>query len=256
MHRAFYKPLGYPGDYELMRDFYATPFTGATLFAKSMSLAILLSRPVHAVRTRKDAIKEQLGALLDARELGQNGGAPIRVLSIAAGPAQEVYELLRDRKSLPCPLEIVLFDQDEGALSYAYGRLKGLVDSKWPEDVRIIYLHDSIKRLLKDPTIFSAFGQFDVVFCCGLFDYLALRTSVALCRNLFENVKVGGALYIGNMAPENSNRWFMELHLDWFLLYRTRAELLDMARLGAPAARIQILEEATGLNPFVLLRKI
>ncbi|HZU82247.1 MAG TPA: class I SAM-dependent methyltransferase, partial [Polyangiaceae bacterium] len=189
---------------------------------------------------------------LDARP----GREPLRVLSIAAGPAQEVYELLRDRKSLPCPLEVVLFDQDEGALSYAYGRLKGLVDSKWPEGVRIVYLHDSIKRLLKDPGIFAPFGRFDVVFCCGLFDYLALRTAVVLCRSLFQNLEEGGSLYVGNMVPDNPNRWFMELHLDWFLLYRTRAELLDMARLAVPDARIDIVEEATGLNPFVSLGKI
>jgi extracellular factor (EF) 3-hydroxypalmitic acid methyl ester biosynthesis protein len=251
MHRAFYKPLGYPGDYELMKDFYEVPFSGPTLFAKSMGLAILLTRPVHAVRTRKDAVKRQLAELIDRR----SGRDPLRVLSIAAGPAQEVYEFLRDRTSLPCPLEIVLFDQDDGALSYAYSRLRGLVDSKWPNGVRIIYLHDSIKRLLKDPTIFSSFGHFDVIFCCGLFDYLALRTAVMLCRNLFQNLQDGGTLYIGNMVPTNPNRWFMELHLDWFLLYRSRSELMDLARLAAPNSRIDILEEATGFNPFVSLGK-
>jgi extracellular factor (EF) 3-hydroxypalmitic acid methyl ester biosynthesis protein len=138
MHRAFHKPLGYPGDYELMKEFYEIPFSGPTLFAKAMALAILQSGPVEAVRTRKDLMKRQLAEHLDARPADK----PLRVLSIAAGPAQEVYELLSTRETLPCPLEIVLFDQDEGALSYAYGRLKGLVDSKWTHTqnrVRIIY---------------------------------------------------------------------------------------------------------------------
>ncbi|HZU83296.1 MAG TPA: PilZ domain-containing protein, partial [Polyangiaceae bacterium] len=60
MRRALHKPLGYPGDFELMRDFYEVPFSGPTLFAKSMSLAILLTRSVGAVRARKDAVKRQL----------------------------------------------------------------------------------------------------------------------------------------------------------------------------------------------------
>jgi extracellular factor (EF) 3-hydroxypalmitic acid methyl ester biosynthesis protein len=252
MHRALYKPLGYPGDYEIMKDMYETPFSGPTLFAKSMSLAVLSTRAVDALRARKDLVKGELDGLLDAEPKGR----PLRVLSIAAGPAQEVYELLRDRKSLPSPLDIVLFDQDEGALSYAYDRLKRLVDARWPERVRIVYLHDSIKRLLKDPAIFSSLANFDAIFCCGLFDYLELPTAIALCRNLFANLETNGTLYVGNLAPNNPNRWLMELHLDWFVIYRTRPELLDLARLAAPGARSEILEETTGINPFVCLKKV
>jgi extracellular factor (EF) 3-hydroxypalmitic acid methyl ester biosynthesis protein len=252
MHRALYKPLGYPGDYEIMKDMYETPFSGPTLFAKAMSLAIMSTRPADAVRARKDLVKRRLSELLDDGRDRQT----LRVLSIAAGPAQEVYELLRDRQTMPSSLEVVLFDQDEGALSYAYGRLKNLVDSRWPDRVRIIYLHDSIKRLLKDPTIFDSFGHFDAIFCCGLFDYLELPTAIVLCRNLFGNLDSGGTLYIGNMVPSNPNRWFMELHLDWFLVYRSRSEVMDLARLAAQSACIEILEETTGINPFVCLKKI
>jgi extracellular factor (EF) 3-hydroxypalmitic acid methyl ester biosynthesis protein len=252
MHRALHKPLGYPGDYELLKDMYETPFSGPTLFAKSMSLAIMSTRPAQAVRARKDLIKRQLSELWDRHGRDE----PLRVLSIAAGPAQEVYELLRDRQSVSSPLEIVLFDQDEGALSYAYARLKRLIDSRWPDRVRIIYLHDSIKRLLKDPTIFDSFGRFDTIFCCGLFDYLELPTAIVLGRNLFGNLEKDGTLYLGNMVPSNPNRWFMELHLDWFLIYRTRAEMMDMARRAVPAAEVDILEESTGINPFVSLRNM
>ena len=47
----------------------------------------------------------------------------------------------------------------------------------------------------------------------------------------------------------------MELHLDWFLVYRERAEMLAFARAAAPSARIAIVEEATRVNPFVKLTK-
>jgi hypothetical protein len=251
MHRAFHKPLGYPGDFELMKDMYETPFSGPTLFSKSMSLAALSTRAVVALRARKDAVKRQLDALIDAKSPGNS----LRILSIAAGPAQEVYELLRDRKSMPANVDIVLFDQDEGALSYAYGRLKKLVDARWPDKVRIVYLHDSIKRLLKDPDIFRSLEKFDAVYCSGLFDYLELPTAITLCRNLFTNLAPEGTLYVGNLVPSNPNRWLMELHLDWFVIHRTRSELLDMAHLAVPEARAEILEETTGINPFVCLRK-
>ena len=64
-----------------------------------------------------------------------------------------------------------------------------------------------------------------------------------------------GALWVGNMVPTSPNRWFMEMHLDWFLIYRTRAEMMDMARLAAPDARVHIQDEPTGINPFVVLTR-
>ena len=58
-------------------------------------------------------------------------------------------------------------------------------------------------------------------------------------------------MLVGNMVPWNPGRWFMELHLDWHLTYRTHEEMLAFARMGASRSRCRILEEETGTNPFV-----
>ena len=63
-------------------------------------------------------------------------------------------------------------------------------------------------------------------------------------------------MYIGNMTPENPSRWFMEHHLDWFLIHRTRDALRTMAAAAAPKAHLTILEEASGINPFVRITKV
>jgi hypothetical protein len=47
----------------------------------------------------------------------------------------------------------------------------------------------------------------------------------------------------------------MELHLDWFLVYRERSEMLELARMAAPEAHLGIVEEVTGVNPFVTLTR-
>jgi hypothetical protein len=47
----------------------------------------------------------------------------------------------------------------------------------------------------------------------------------------------------------------MELHLDWQLIYREEEELREFASAGAPRARVQILRERTGVNPFVTLSR-
>jgi SAM-dependent methyltransferase len=250
MRRALGKPLGYPGDYELMNGLYGNHFSGSTLFAKGLNLGFVSTMAGAAVRERKNLMKRRLSALFDAN---LERRSPLRILSIAAGPAQETYELLLEREALPPQVEIVLFDQDKRALSFSYSRLKRL--PKWGAQVRLVYLHDSIKRLLRDATLFSVFGQFDAIFSCGLFDYLQPRTAAHLSRGLYDNLAPGGTLYIGNMTPDNPSRWFMDFHLDWSLIYRERAEMMDFAQAGAPQARVAIVEEQTGINPFVTLTK-
>lgn len=251
MHRARHKPLGYPGDYEMMNGLYGNHFAGPTLFAKAVNLAFVSTPAAVAVRARKDMLKGQLSKLIDE----YRGPGPIRILSIAAGPAQEVYELLSERRELAHEVEIVLYDQDKRALSFSYGRLQRLVSSRWKDQVRLVHLQDSIKHLLRGAEVFRGHGAFHAVYSCGLFDYLQKPTAVSLCRSLYSLLAPGGTLLIGNMVPSSPSRWFMELHLDWFLVYREREEMIEFARQGQPNARIGIVEEATGINPFVALYK-
>jgi hypothetical protein len=57
------------------------------------------------------------------------------------------------------------------------------------------------------------------------------------------------------MVPQNPSRWFMELHLDWALVYREHEEMLELARAAAPSAHLELCEEPTGVNPFVALTR-
>jgi extracellular factor (EF) 3-hydroxypalmitic acid methyl ester biosynthesis protein len=245
MHRCAVKPFGYPGDYEVMRFIYEKPFEGPTLFAKTIGLSFDQTRAARAVRHRKDLVKRQLRALVESRP------RPLRVLAVACGPAQELLELLDEVPNFPAPIEIVLFDQDKGALAYAYKRLKPILDARPGAPIKVVYLHDSIKRLLRDAELFAGFGHFDLIYSVGLFDYLRQATAVGLARNLVGRLGPGGRALIANMAPENPSKWYMEHHLDWWLIHRTRQELLEIAGRAAPQARLQILEEESGVNPFV-----
>lgn len=110
-------------------------------------------------------------------------------------------------------------------------------------------------RWPRDPTLFSRYRGFDVIFCAGLFDYLEMPTAVSLTRSLYGNLRPKGELFIGNMVPTSPNRWFMELNLDWNLKYKTHEDLLAMGRSAAPDASIVIREEPSGVNPFVVLTR-
>jgi extracellular factor (EF) 3-hydroxypalmitic acid methyl ester biosynthesis protein len=251
-HRALHKPFGYPGDYQVMDFIYERNFEGADLFARTVQLGFAYVRSSKAVRGRKDLVKEHLHALLRERA---GSSRPVRVLSIAAGPAQELAELFSELPDVPVPLEIVLFEQDKNALAHSWRRLSTLVDGRFAGKVRLTFLHDSVKRLLRDPDLFRQFGVFDLVYSCGLYDYLQERTAVGLTRHLARTVAPGGRLLVANMV-DNASRWLLEFHLDWPLVYRTRGELLDIAHRAVPRGAVRIVEEASGTNPFFELTPI
>jgi extracellular factor (EF) 3-hydroxypalmitic acid methyl ester biosynthesis protein len=180
---------------------------------------------------------------------------PLRFVSVAAGPAQELFEFLRDAEGPLPPLDILLFEQDPAALSYAQNRLGRIIETKGHTNVRMHYLKDSIKRLLTDATLFSGFGPFDLVFCAGLYDYLRHPTAVRLTRNFYDNLAPDGLAYIGNITLGNRTRWFMEHHMEWFVIHRTHEEMLAFAQEAAPDATPWMASDDHGLIPFVVVEK-
>ncbi len=246
LKRAYEKPFGYPGDYEVMNATYDRFFEGATLFARSVGLAYSETLCSKAVRFRKDLVKRQMKALVSRRA---GASAPVRVLSIGAGPAAELHELFHELDDMPVPLEVVLFEQDKNALAHAFRRLTPVAESRFPGRVRLLFLHDSIKRLLRDATLFDPMGKFDLIYSVGLLDYLQRRTAVVLTRHLARASVPGGQVLVANMV-DNPGRTLLEVHLDWPLIYRTREELQDVARAAVPGAQVRILEEESGINPF------
>ena len=94
-----------------------------------------------------------------------------------------------------------------------------------------------------------------MLFAAGLFDYLRFNTAATLTRNFHANLAPGGKAYIGNMDPGNPSRWMFEHHLDWFLLYRTKAEMLEFGQAAVPNGRMEVIEDATGTNPFLVVQK-
>src|SRR5207244_6942680 len=59
-YRAYSKPLGYAGDYEMVNMITRDPLEGSTLFAKAMNLWLLEQWPSKAHRNRITYLKERL----------------------------------------------------------------------------------------------------------------------------------------------------------------------------------------------------
>lgn len=248
-HRARSKPLGYPGDFILMKYIYESRFEGANLFSRALHLAATETDGARMIRGRKDLLRDQM-----SMRVHQPGKGPISMALVGSGPCEEVLELLRGLRPGHRPIRCVLFDQARDALSYSLARLRPLAEAA-PGEVKLVFLHESIRELLKGPTVYARQGPFDLVVCSGLLDYLVPPSAVALCANLVASLLPGGTLFVGNVVPELRTRWLLEHHLDWFVHYRTREELYGIAADCATDIEIEPLEEASGYNPFVAIHK-
>jgi SAM-dependent methyltransferase len=74
-------------------------------------------------------------------------------------------------------------------------------------------------------------GEFDLIYAAGLYDYLTQPGATKLTRALMRMLRPGGRLLIGNFREGIVEGGYMELFMDWKLVYRDQAA---MAQRVAP----------------------
>ena len=88
----------------------------------------------------------------------------------------------------------------------------------------------------------------------GLFDYLTPPVARAVLERLYNLMKPGGEMIIGNFHVSNSGKIYMEYWLDWVLYYRTEEDFLELIEDISPKEST-ILFEDTGNQMFLYLKK-
>lgn len=230
MRRTNLKPRGYPGDSEMMRMLYEKGFRGDTIFARLMHHHPVRHAAAEAVRNRRALVSERLRARRDSL----NGKRPLRVLSVACGPAEELADTLREARDCG-DFELVLLDQDTEALSEARATL-GRVGAKLGCPIQAQLVRGSVRTLQKTLASGERLEHFDFIYSLGLFDYLTPPVAKQVLAGLVEIAAAGGELLIGNFHPGNPSRRYMEYWLDWVLFYRDEEELGELSN-GLPVSR-------------------
>lgn len=247
--QAYTKPLGYPGDYLVMNYMYQGAPEGDTQFARvAHELAVHIGQ---FVVKRKDLVRQTIG---EAVARG-SGARPCVVASLGCGPAREIAEHLESEPHRTNPVHFVLVDQDSDALRFA-GRYLGTVAAASGRDPapRIDLRHLSVLRLLREVDPASLLPQTDLVYSAGLFDYFSDRTCQVLTRRLYQTMRPGGLLLLGNMKSGTDMLWPLELIADWSLHYRSAERILSWTE-GLEGAEISLRTEATGYDYLVSVRK-
>ncbi|MDP3151953.1 MAG: class I SAM-dependent methyltransferase [Archangium sp.] len=247
--RTNLKPRGYSGDSVMMRMIYQREFRGRSLFSKFMNRHPLDTVAAEAVRHRRQLVADTVRA---AQERCAQRDARTRVLSVACGPAWELRDLIKAPRDLE-QLELVLLDQDPLALDDARDTVMELEQRfRTRLDARLI--KDSVRTMIGATDLASRWGQFDVVYAMGLFDYLTPPVAKAVLGRLYELLAPGGVLTIGNFHARNPSRVYMEYWMDWVIYYRDEAEFLELAG-ELTSAEVSLTYEATRNQMFLQVRK-
>jgi SAM-dependent methyltransferase len=247
--RSYKKPLGYPGDYVIMNYFYDQAWEGDTLFAKLVH-RLLTTDPLPAcVIPRMEMLRDAIARTLEERK---TRAQPVRIASLGSGPAREVEEYLK-RWQAPQPLHVILIDQDERALSYAYNRLYPLA-ARSAAPVKVQCLYVSFSQLVRNADVLRSLPQLDLVYAAGLVDYLRPITAKTIIRTLYAQLRSGGRLVAGNMKARPDVGWTNEFALDWPLILRTEDEMTDLAH-GLEAAEVDVRLERTGYTYLLFVTK-
>jgi extracellular factor (EF) 3-hydroxypalmitic acid methyl ester biosynthesis protein len=245
--RARSKPRGYAGDFEMFERFWQRQCCDHPL-GRLFDQYFQSQAAVEAVRSRT----EQIAAALVEHCLSRQIENRFHVASVGCGPAIDVasaVKILPDSRRQQ--LQVTLMDLDEAALQHASGRLDGLLA---PQNV--VTIRENLYRLADKPRAAAALQGADVLICSGLFDYLPDEAAVKSLRLFWDQLAAGSMLLVGNFAPHNPTRAYMEWIGNWYLIYRTAEELEQLAAAaGIPQSCFSIGAERLGINLFIVAER-
>ncbi len=249
MKRTNLKPRGYAGDSEMMRLIYLNDAQGKSTFSKLMHLHPVGLPGAEAVRNRRKLIVNKINTL----EKDDLKEGKTKILSVACGPAFELQDIVRSPKDFE-KLHFTLLDQDRAAL-YEAATVINQLEKSFKAELKVNYLTESVRTMLTTRELNKKWGQFDFIYSLGLFDYLTPPVAKAVLKKLYQILKPGGEIIIGNFHVSNPSRVFMEYWLDWVLYYRSESDFLELLD---PEWKIEksVYFEDTKVQMFLQIKKL
>ena len=246
-NHIYTKPLGYAGDFITMNyilDQY-NKFIGKTSFEKfvnnyTCSIPISLSNI-----SRKEFLKSQLlNAIGEYPE-------PVKITSIASGPARELIDLLNE-KQIKKDVLIRLFDFETKAFAYIKEELGKIKKSM---NVKLEFIQDNLINLIRKPESRAKIICQDFIYAFGIYDYLNDIVALKLTSILFDSIKANGTLLICNASiNKSSHRAYFELLGGWEMIYRTKEDMLHWTNKLSPK-QITIRDEPNEAYIYLIIRK-
>lgn len=242
--RLYAKPRGYAGDFLSIEWIYRNQGEGTGRLGAVLDRGFLDEPAAVAVRNRRGLLAREI-----ARHTSLHPDRPVRITSMACGPARELFDVI-DSLDDPRRLEVTLIDIDQEALAH----------------VRAIVAERGLEqqfRLFHGNLVYLAMGrqkldleQQDLMYSIGLIDYFNDKFVGRLMDYAHRCLRPGGEVILGNFHPANRDKALMDYVLDWRLIHRSEEDmhrLYSASAFAKPCTRIQY--EDAGVNLFATCQK-
>ena len=249
-NRIYHKPLGYPGDYEMINMMLGETQIdyGSNLFSVLLDNPFKRSEIVAAHQNRLDFLVEQL--LAEIRTVNAKGKV-LTSLSIGVGAGIELKKLCEKiEPKYSVFIQVVDFHQE--ALEKLREKLVPIIENR-RLNVVIEYTHLSLETLLTGVKEIAKAYHF--IYCAGLFDYLSDQLSKKIIQFAYDKVAAEGIVIISNLHPTMPNKGYLDYALDWQFRYRDRQAMRQLLSTDSKFNRLEIDTDATGLNVILHGRK-
>lgn len=240
---SFSKPRGYPGDAGLIDYVYRHPAANSEQEAATESGRTVMSFTVNV--TACEAVRYRRFVLAKSIDEAADRHAAPSILAVACGHLREAELSIALREGRVGRL--LATDQDPTSLAVVEGYRASISDAIETRQV-------TVRNILAGK---SDLGRFDLIYAAGLYDYLDAKVAARLTRVLFSHLTEGGRLLIPNFLWGVREEAYMEVYMDWYLLYRTRQEIKDFAReiTSAEIKRTTYTQDAAGIIGYLELER-
>jgi hypothetical protein len=211
-HRAYAKPRGYAGDAVLLDYIYGdegrcTPPEGTSEIGRAIFDYTIKATAAEGVRARAHLVAETVDRL--AMEVHRPN-----ILSVAGGHLREASLSGALKQKRLGRWTVVDWDAESlQQIERDYSRYG--VETK----------AGTVRQLL---TGNLQPGEFDFIYTTGLFDYLQQSIGQRLVQRMFELLRPRGQILVANFLPKIRDIGYMESFMDWYLIYRSAPEMLDL----------------------------
>lgn len=239
--RWYSKPRGYAGDFLSIEWMYEGKADGAGRLGPVLDQCFLDLDAAQAVVNRRALLCEEI-----AKTLAEKQGQPANVLTMACGPAREIFDTF-ENLSDPSQLAVTCLDIDLQALAFVgdHRDRKKLKKQIRLENANLVYLATGRTSLDLPPQ--------DLAYSIGLIDYFNDTFVIRLLNYVYDRLRPGGRVILGNFHPDNPTKALMDYVLDWKLIHRDEADmnrLFAASKFGRPCAEIRF--EPKKVNLFAI----
>jgi SAM-dependent methyltransferase len=231
--RSICKPRGYAGDFQTIDMIYNyEPPQDLSPLGHAVDQAFLSFRAAKAVQNRRGMLVKEF-----SQTKAKKGTEPTEITALACGPAREIHDFLRDGRPQSKNATFHLVDIDEEALEFVDGWKRNMHPSTLDQ---VKLYQKNILRLCCGREKLNLPPQ-DLVYSMGLIDYFSDKVVIRFLDHIYDMLRPGGKVILGNFHKCNPTRGLMETIMDWKLNHRDENDmhrLFEASKFGSSCSSI------------------